>query len=68
MSEIKRKHENKTMWVVLLTATTMVVEIIYGLSTNSMALLADGIHMGSHVLAIGLSWVAYIIVRKVSRN
>ena len=68
MSEIKHKHENKTMWVVLLTATTMVVEIIYGLSTNSMALLADGIHMGSHVLAIGLSWAAYIIVRKVSKS
>ena len=31
-----------------------------------MALLADGIHMGSHVLAIGLSWIAYIIVRRVS--
>jgi cation diffusion facilitator family transporter len=46
----------------------MVVEIFYGLTTNSMALLADGIHMGSHVLAIGLSWIAYIIVRKVSRN
>ncbi|MCK5345379.1 MAG: cation transporter, partial [Candidatus Heimdallarchaeota archaeon] len=26
------------------------------------------IHMGSHVLAIGLSWVAYIIVRKVNKN
>ncbi len=56
------------MWVVLLTAITMVVEIIFGLSTKSMALLADGIHMGSHVLAIGLSWAAYIIVRKVSKN
>ena len=65
---MKHKHENKTMWVVLLTAVTMVVEIIFGLTTNSMALLADGIHMGSHVLAIGLSWVAYIIVRKVSTN
>lgn len=56
------------MWVVLLTAVTMVVEIVFGLSTKSMALLADGIHMGSHVLAIGLSWLAYIIVRKVSKN
>jgi cation diffusion facilitator family transporter len=56
------------MWVVLLTAVTMVVEIIFGLTTKSMALLADGIHMGSHVLAIGLSWVAYIIVRKVSKS
>jgi len=46
----------------------MVVEIIFGLTTKSMALLADGIHMGSHVLAIGLSWIAYIIVRKVSKS
>lgn len=64
----KHKHENKTMWVVLLTAITMVVEIIFGITTKSMALLADGIHMGSHVLAIGMSWVAYIIVRKVSKS
>lgn len=62
------KHEKKTLWVVLLTALTMVVEIIYGITTNSMALLADGIHMGSHVLAIGLSWLAYVIVRRVSKK
>ncbi|WP_372932888.1 cation diffusion facilitator family transporter [Mariniphaga sediminis] len=68
MPEHKHEHEKKTFWVVLLTAVTMVVEIIFGLITNSMALLADGIHMGSHVLAIGLSWIAYIVVRKVSKN
>ncbi|MCL3781382.1 cation transporter [Prolixibacteraceae bacterium JC049] len=62
------KQEAKTLWVVLLTAITMVVEIIFGLTTKSMALLADGIHMGSHVLAIGLSWLAYVIVRKVSKS
>ena len=61
-------HEKKTMWVVIITAITMVIEIIFGLATNSMALLADGIHMGSHVLAIGLSWVAYVIVRRVSKS
>jgi len=44
----------------------MVVEIFFGLSTRSMALLADGIHMGSHVLAIGLSWIAYVMARKLS--
>lgn len=64
----KHQFENKTLWVVLLTAITMVVEIVYGLTTKSMALLADGIHMGSHVLAIGLSWLAYVIVRKVSQK
>jgi Co/Zn/Cd efflux system component len=60
----KHQHESRTMWVVILTAITMVVEITFGITTKSMALLADGIHMGSHVLAIGLSWIAYIIVRK----
>jgi cation diffusion facilitator family transporter len=59
-------NEHKTKWVVLLTAVTMVVEIFFGISTYSMALLADGIHMGSHVLAIGLSWLAYVFVRRVS--
>lgn len=46
----------------------MVVEILFGLTTHSMALLADGIHMGSHVLAIGLSWVAYVFVRRLERK
>jgi len=49
----------------VLTALTMVVEIIYGITTQSMALLADGIHMSSHVIAIGLSWLAYVTVRKL---
>jgi len=62
------KHEKQTLWVVLLTAVTMVVEVVFGMITNSMALLADGIHMGSHVLAIGLSWVAYILVRRTARS
>jgi cation diffusion facilitator family transporter len=62
------KFERKTRWVVILTAVAMVIEIITGLATGSMALLADGIHMASHVLAIGLSWIAYVVVRRVSRN
>lgn len=61
-------HEDKTLLVVILTAITMVVEIFFGLVTKSMALLADGIHMGSHVLAIGLSWLAYVFVRRVNKN
>ena len=62
------KNEKRTLWVVVLTAITMLVEVFYGISTKSMALLADGIHMGSHVFAIGLSWVAYVIVRKLSKK
>lgn len=52
--------------MVILTAVTMVVEIVAGWLTGSMALLADGIHMGSHVLAIGLSWAAYVLVQRLS--
>ena len=62
------RYEKKTRMVVFLTAITMTVEIFFGLRTNSMALLADGIHMASHVLALGLSWIAYIIVRKINRQ
>jgi cation diffusion facilitator family transporter len=61
-------HERRAGFVTVLTAITMIVEISFGLITNSMALLADGIHMGSHVLAIGLSWLAYIAVRRLDKN
>jgi len=61
-------HENKTRLVVFLTAVTMVVEITYGIITNSIALLVDGIHMGSHVGALGLSWLAYIYIRNNKNN
>ncbi len=61
-----KTNERKTLLVVLITAVTMLVEVFFGLTTHSMALLADGIHMGSHVFAIGLSWLAYIAVRKLS--
>lgn len=62
------KNKRRTGWVVMLTAVTMVIEIIAGWLTGSMALLADGIHMGSHVLAIGLSWAAYVVVQRLSAN
>jgi len=68
MAQHFHKHERKTMWVVILAAITMVVEILFGISTNSMALLADGIHMGSPVMAIGLSWIAYILIRRLKDN
>lgn len=52
----------------MLTAVTMIIEIVAGWLTGSMALLADGIHMGSHVLAIGLNWAAYVLVQRLSAN
>jgi Co/Zn/Cd efflux system component len=54
--------EQKTRWAVLLTAVMMVAEISGGWIFNSMALLADGWHMSSHALALGLSVMAAIIM------
>jgi cation diffusion facilitator family transporter len=53
------------MWI---TAAMMVVEIAAGWWFNSMALLADGWHMSSHALAIGLSALAYSSARKYARD
>jgi len=55
--------ERRTLLVVALTATMMVAEIVGGTITGSMALLADGWHMGSHVAALGLAAFAYRFAR-----
>lgn len=56
--------ERRTLLVVGVTAVTMVAEIAAGLWTGSMALLADGVHMASHVLALGIAAFAYIYARR----
>lgn len=56
--------ERKTRRVVWLTAMTMGVEVGAGWWTGSMALLADGWHMGTHVLALGVSLLAYRLARR----
>lgn len=60
--------EQKTRWAVLLTLVMMVAEIGGGWFYNSMALLADGWHMSSHALALGLSVVAYRAARHFARD
>lgn len=55
--------QQRTKWAVILTAVTMVLEIAGGWLFNSMALLADGWHMSSHALALGLSLLAYKAAR-----
>ncbi|MGY3945529.1 CDF family Co(II)/Ni(II) efflux transporter DmeF [Aeromonas tecta] len=60
--------EQKTRWAVLLTLVMMVAEIGGGWIFNSMALLADGWHMSSHALALGLSVLAYRAARHYARD
>lgn len=60
--------ERSTRVVMWITAAMMVIEITAGWWFNSMALLADGWHMSSHAVAIGLSAMAYTTARRYSRD
>lgn len=62
------KAERSTRLVMWITATMMVIEIVAGWWYNSMALLADGWHMSSHAVAIGLSALAYATARKYATD
>jgi cation diffusion facilitator family transporter len=62
------KGEQRTTYVLLLTAITMVVEIVAGNIYGSMALLADGWHMGTHVAAFMIAIFAYRYARKHANN
>ncbi|AMK25011.1 MULTISPECIES: CDF family Co(II)/Ni(II) efflux transporter DmeF [unclassified Sphingobium] len=62
------ENARKTMWVVWLTAATMVVEIVFGWLTGSMALLADGFHMATHAGALAVAAAAYGYARRHARN
>jgi len=60
--------ERNTRWAVYLTLVMMVAEISGGWIYNSMALLADGWHMSSHALALGLSVFAYAAARRLAND
>ena len=60
--------ERKTLIVVIITAIMMCAEIAGGWIYNSMALLADGWHMSSHTLALGLSLLAYAAARRYAND
>lgn len=55
----ERRAERRTRAVVTLTLAMMVIELVAGWLTGSMALLADGWHMGSHAAALGVAAYAY---------
>ncbi len=64
----KKAIEKRTLIVVIITFVTMIAEILFGWISNSMALLADGWHMGTHAFALGISLIAYIMARKYAKD
>lgn len=63
LDEVK-PGERRTLIVVLLTLIAMIVELGAGAAFGSMALLADGLHMGSHAAALGVAFAAYVAARR----
>lgn len=64
----KRPGESRTLVVIIITATMMVVEIVSGIVFGSMALLADGLHMASHASALSITLFAYMYARRHARD
>jgi cation diffusion facilitator family transporter len=62
------RAESRTRLVVIFTAIFMLVEIAAGIAFGSMALLADGVHMATHVGALGLAAWAYWMARRHASN
>ncbi len=62
-SNIKR-----SILVLSISFTVMVVEILGGYAFNSMALLADGWHMGTHTIAIGITVLAYLYAKNKAND
>jgi cation diffusion facilitator family transporter len=60
--------ERNTRRVILLTLSMMIIEITAGYLFGSMALLADGWHMGTHAVALGITAFAYYYARKHKDN
>lgn len=65
---VDTKGERNTRLVIALTLTMMVIEIAVGYLSGSMALLADGWHMGTHAVALGITAFAYYYARRHAEN
>ena len=63
-----QRAKRNTLYVTVLTFIMMIAEITAGIIYNSMALLADGWHMSSHALALGLSFFAYAMATKYKND
>lgn len=56
--------KKRTMAVIVITIITMIAEIYFGIVSHSMALTADGFHMGTHALALAITFFVCIIALK----
>src|SRR5262249_2162686 len=68
LGEKHEQHERRTWSAVALTAAMMVIEIVGGTIFGSMAVVADGVHMSTHVAALSIAALAYWFARRHAAN
>jgi cation diffusion facilitator family transporter len=68
LGEKHEHHERRTWLVVALTAAMMIIEIVGGTIFGSMAVVADGFHMSTHVAALSIAALAYWVSRRQAGN
>ncbi len=59
-----RRNERKAWAVIALCSAMMVVEIGGGIAFGSLALVADGLHMSTHAIAMLIAALAYTFARR----
>ncbi len=67
-NDINDENAKKTLAVIIITILTMIAEIVFGHLGNSMALLSDGWHMGTHALALTVTFIAYFMINKFKNS
>ena len=68
LGESHRRNEKRVWWVVAITAAMMVAEIVGGTIFGSLAVVADGWHMGTHVVALAVAALAYRYARRYATD
>lgn len=61
---VSHDNERRVFWVMVMTAGFMMVEVLGGLASGSLALLADAGHMLADTAALALAWFAFRIGRR----
>ncbi len=62
--DLPRPAEGRALAVASITGAMMAIEVVAGIAFGSMALLADGLHMASHAVALGVNAFAYVYARR----
>ena len=64
----RKYDEKRALTVFVLSVAMMIAEITIGVLCNSMSLIANGVHLASHVVIVGLSWSAYWFIRRLEKR